>query len=161
MIRQLKITSLLTAALLITGCGIMKTSSEMAASDYQPANSSSNCAVSSDCAVAEKIPEAIYFDFGTADLDMNDRELLDTVVEQMGSSRRIELTGYTCNIGDDQVNQYLSERRALAVKAYLTQKGIEEDRITTLGKGKRHSVTTNGKEENRPNSRRVELKILR
>ena len=161
MIRQLRITALLTATLLMTGCGIMKTSSEMAASDYKSTNNGSNCTAGSHCIVAEKMPKAIYFDFGTADLDMNDRKLLDTVVKHMGNSKRIELTGYTCKIGPDQVNQDLSESRALAVKAYLMQKGIEEDRIAAWGKGKRHPVASNGKEETRSKNRRVEMKIFR
>lgn len=161
MIRHLRITALLTAALLMTGCNITKTSSKMPASDYQSTNSNSNCAVSSDCAVAQTTPKAIYFDFGNADLDMHDRKLLDTVVEHMGNSRRIELTGHTCKIGPEQINQDLSEIRAHTVKAYLMQKGIEEDRIVTLGKGEQRPVTSNSKEETRSQNRRVEMRIFR
>ncbi|WP_257296791.1 OmpA family protein [Endozoicomonas sp. YOMI1] len=159
--RQLRITALLTAALLTTGCGLKKTSSEMAANDYQSTNSSFNCVVGSFCAFAEKTPKAIYFDFGTYVLDMEDRKLLDTVVEHMGNSKRIELTGYTCKIGSSRANQNLSENRALAVKAYLMHKGIEEERITTSGKGKQSPVTRNGKGKDRSQNRRVEMRIFR
>ncbi|MBO9480001.1 OmpA family protein [Salinisphaera sp. G21_0] len=160
MIRQLKITALLTAALLTTGCGLKKTSSEMAASDYQSTNNVFNCDLPF-CLFEEKTPKAIYFDFGTSVLDMEDRKLLDTVAEQMGDSRRIELTGYTCKVGSSRANQNLSESRALAVKAYLMHKGIEEERITTSGKGQHSPVTLNNKGNDRSQNRRVEMRIFR
>ncbi|WBA83124.1 OmpA family protein [Endozoicomonas sp. GU-1] len=161
MIRQLKITALLTAALLTTACGLKQTSSEMAASDYQSTNSIFDCDFGPFCAFTEKPPKAIYFDFGTSVLDMEDRKLLDTVAEHMGDSRRIELTGYTCKIGSNRANQNLSESRALAVKAYLMHKGIEEERITTSGKGKHSPATLNSKGSDRSQNRRVEMRIFR
>ncbi|WP_419536991.1 OmpA family protein [Endozoicomonas sp.] len=190
MIRQLRITALLAAALLMTGCGMMKTSSEMVAGDYKSTTNWPECAAKGGvalgvptalsnlaaggaamvagamvsglhCAIADQTPKTVHFDFGSDDLDMNDRMMLDAVAERMGKSKRIELTGYTCNIGPDQVNQDLSENRALAVKAYLMQKGIEESRIATWGKGKRNPVASNDEEETRMKNRRVEMKIFR
>ncbi|MFK0570425.1 OmpA family protein [Endozoicomonas sp.] len=190
MIRQLKITALLTAALLMTGCGIMKTSSEMVAGDYKSTTNWPECAVKGglalgiptalsslasggaamvagamvsglDCAIADQTPKTVHFDFGSHGLDVNDRMMLDAVAERMGKSKRIELTGYTCNIGPDQVNQHLSEHRVLAVKDYLMQKGIEESRIATSGKGKSNPVASNDEEESRMMNRRVEMRIFR
>ncbi|WP_257265816.1 hypothetical protein [Endozoicomonas sp. ONNA2] len=67
--------------------------------------SNSDCGVSSDCAVAQNTSKGIYFDSGTAELNMNDRMLLDTVADHMGNSGRIELSGYTCKkMGPDQIN---------------------------------------------------------
>lgn len=190
MIRQLRLPALLTAAVLMTGCGMMKTSNEMVAGDYKSTPNWSECAVKGGmalgvpsalsnlaaggaamvagamvsglhCAIVDQTPKTVLFDFGSHDLDMNDRMMLDAVVERMGKSKRIELTGYTCNIGPDQVNQALSENRALAVKAYLMQKGIEESRIAAWGKGKRNPVASNDEEETRMMNRRVEMKIFR
>ena len=113
------------------------------------------------CAIADQTPKTVHFNFGSYDLDNNDRTMLDAVVARMGSSKRIELTGHTCNIGSNQVNQRLSENRAKAVKAYLMSKGIEESRIATWGKGKHYPTFNNKKEETRMKNRRVEMKIYR
>jgi len=53
-------------------------------------------------------------------------------------------------------NLALSERRAVAVKNYLAQKGgVDPGRMTPLGHGKSDPIATNGT----PN-RRVEINIL-
>lgn len=113
------------------------------------------------CAIADQTPRTVHFKFGSYALDMEDRLQLDQVVERMGKSSRIELTGHTCNIGPSQVNQDLSENRARAVKDYLMEKGIVSSRITTRGKGERYPAFSNSNEDTRQKNRRVEMVIFR
>jgi WD40 repeat protein len=73
----------------------------------------------------------------------------------------IELRGHTDNVGDPQKNQTLSERRVAAVKNYLTQRGISEERIETAAFGGSMPIADNSTEAGRQKNRRVEMKILR
>jgi len=66
------------------------------------------------------------------------KELDDKVVASMKAHPEVELllvTGHADRIGSDKYNQKLSERRAAAVKTYLTSQGIAADRVKTEGKG--------------------------
>ncbi len=73
---------------------------------------------------------------------------------------RVEVEGHTDSTATKQHNQRLSEQRAAAVKAYLVDKGIAADRLTTRGYGEDRPVGDNGTEEGRFKNRRVEFKIL-
>jgi len=66
------------------------------------------------------------------------KELDDKVVAGMKAHPEVELllvTGHADRIGTDKYNQKLSERRAAAVKTYLTSQGIAADRVKSVGKG--------------------------
>ena len=101
----------------------------------------------------------VFFEFGSNELNINGQVLLDNFVEQLGNSDLVELTGYTCNIGPENVNQYLSKNRAQTVKAYLMFKGIDESRIVTEGRGGENPAASNSDKITRMINRRVEMKI--
>ena len=101
----------------------------------------------------------VFFEFGSNELNINGQVLLDNFVEQLGNSDLVELTGYTCNIGPENVNQYLSKNRAQTVKAYLMYKGIDESRIVTDGRGGENPAASNSDKTTRMINRRVEMKI--
>lgn len=101
----------------------------------------------------------VFFEFGSNELNINGQVLLDNFVEQLGNSDLVELTGYTCNIGPENVNQYLSKNRAQTVKAYLMYKGIDESRIVTDGRGEENPAASNSDKTTRMINRRVEMKI--
>lgn len=73
----------------------------------------------------------------------------------------IELRGHTDNVGNPQKNQTLSERRVAAVKNYLTQRGVGEERIETAAFGGSMPIADNTTEAGRQKNRRVEMKILK
>ena len=52
----------------------------------------------------------------------------------------IVITGYTDRLGSDKYNQALSERRANAVKIYLTSKGVDSNRLKAQGRGEANPV---------------------
>jgi outer membrane protein OmpA-like peptidoglycan-associated protein len=72
---------------------------------------------------------------------------------------KIEIHGHTCNMGEDDYNQILSENRANAVKKALTNRGIAADRINVIGFGESKPVASNDTEEGRKINRRIEFII--
>ncbi len=71
----------------------------------------------------------------------------------------IHLVGHTDSDGADDKNLKLSQERSASVKAYLAQKGINADRITTDGKGESEPVTANDTPQNKAKNRRVDMKL--
>ncbi len=113
---------------------------------------------------AEKITlEAdTYFDFDKSNLKPEGKDTLDSLVRDMGdlnSVANIEAVGHTDSIGTEEYNQGLSERRAATVKDYLTDKGIDSDKIETEGMGESNPVATNKTREGRAKNRRVEITV--
>lgn len=72
----------------------------------------------------------------------------------------IEISGHTDNKGSDTYNQKLSENRAKAVVDYLTEKGIDKERLEFKGYGETEPVASNETEEGQQLNRRIEFKIL-
>jgi outer membrane protein OmpA-like peptidoglycan-associated protein len=73
---------------------------------------------------------------------------------------RVRVTGHTDNVGSRETNVVLSKRRAEAVKAYLMKRGVEADRIETLGEGPDSPITTNNTRQGRQQNRRIEFQII-
>jgi outer membrane protein OmpA-like peptidoglycan-associated protein len=70
----------------------------------------------------------------------------------------VEISGHTDSRGSNQKNQVLSEQRANAVKDWLVSKGINPNRITTIGYGEDKPIAPNDSEENMRKNRRIEFK---
>lgn len=73
---------------------------------------------------------------------------------------RVEIQGHTDSIGDDAVNQALSERRAASVKTYLIGKGVSGDQLETKGFGETAPIGDNKTKDGRAKNRRIEFKVL-
>jgi len=72
-------------------------------------------------------------------------------------SLRLQVEGHTDNVGGDDYNQQLSERRAQAVRDYLVEQGIASAAITSRGFGKTMPIASNDTADGRRQNRRVEL----
>ena len=82
------------------------------------------------------------FAFDSAQLRMPQPKL-DEIASALGKNTEVNdivITGYTDRIGSEKYNQKLSERRAVAVKDYLTSKGIAANRLNAQGKGEANPV---------------------
>ncbi len=103
----------------------------------------------------------LFFIKGKAELYPSSYPELDRLVEILKENKemKIEVQGHTNNVGDRKLLLELSEKRALAVKDYLVDKGIEASRITTKGFGPDKPIATNETEEGRKKNQRVEFKI--
>ena len=103
----------------------------------------------------------ILFAFNTSDIRPSSYAILDRAVEQMqkAADAHVIIDGNTDEVGTDEYNQKLSERRAAAVKAYLMNKGISGSRIEQQGNGEREPAATNNTAAGRTKNRRAELLI--
>lgn len=68
-------------------------------------------------------------------------EIADALKES-DSPKHIVIVGYTDNLGSDEYNKKLSERRAIAVKNYIASNGVDADRLKIEGKGEADPVVT-------------------
>ncbi len=63
----------------------------------------------------------------------------------------------TYNVGDFDMNQQLSDKRARKVMNQLVAMGIAQDRLVSKGFGESKPMDTNGTPEGKANNRRVEF----
>lgn len=106
--------------------------------------------------------DSIHFDFDKATLRPDDRELLSRIAGVLLTAYgfRLRVYGHTDDIGTDQYNQTLSERRAQSVRDYLVQAGIAPDVISTKGYGKTSPRVRGTTSAARARNRRVEIAII-
>lgn len=72
---------------------------------------------------------------------------------------KVQVEGYTDSTGSDELNQKLSENRALAVKDFLVSQGESQGSISSTGFGKNDPVADNGSVSGRAQNRRVNLVV--
>jgi outer membrane protein OmpA-like peptidoglycan-associated protein len=75
------------------------------------------------------------------------------------SKLKVEISGHTDSVGEEQYNQKLSEKRAEAVRMFLISQGCNPELLQAIGYGKSMPVNSNDTEKGRALNRRVELKI--
>jgi OmpA-OmpF porin, OOP family len=107
------------------------------------------------------VPSEVLFAFDRDTLADGAPAELDRVVQAIVAEPRAQVTieGHTDDIGADDYNLALSDRRAQAVAAYLVQKGIDRARLTARGYGKSRPTAANDGDEGRRRNRRVEIVI--
>jgi outer membrane protein OmpA-like peptidoglycan-associated protein len=72
---------------------------------------------------------------------------------------KLQVEGYTDNIGTDEYNQKLSEQRADAVREFLVAQSVADANITAQGYGKSNPIADNSSNSGRAQNRRVELVV--
>jgi outer membrane protein OmpA-like peptidoglycan-associated protein len=106
--------------------------------------------------------ENVEFDFGKATLRSLSYQTLDDLVDYLKRkpTERIEIGGFTDNVGSDAKNLALSMDRAKSIVSYLMAKGISNERLEAEGYGAEEPIEENDTEEGRQKNRRTEVKIL-
>ena len=101
----------------------------------------------------------VFFRTGEAVLLPESKGELDRVVGALEASPRmaVEIAGHTDAEGEAAANQALSEARATAVVAYLSEHGIAATRLVAKGYGEAKPVAANTTDAGRQENRRVEL----
>ncbi len=100
----------------------------------------------------------VLFAFGKSELlPTAQKKLNDVIAALKDDQRTITIVGHTDSIGSHDKNMALSQRRADAVRTYLTTHGIPEDRVTAQGVGETEPIADNKSAEGRANNRRVEI----
>jgi outer membrane protein OmpA-like peptidoglycan-associated protein len=105
----------------------------------------------------------INFSTDSAKILPDSEPVMNEVAEVMKLNPRVEfrIEGHTDNTASQDHNQTLSERRAVAVKAWLVGFGIAETRLDSLGCGENVPIADNNTEEGKAENRRVEFVVKR
>lgn len=106
--------------------------------------------------------DTLRFDFDKATLRPANRELLSRIAGVLLTSKgyRIDVFGHTDDIGTEEYNLRLSQRRAQAVRNYLAESGVDPEIISTRGFGKSSPRAPGTTPASRAANRRVEIAIV-
>jgi outer membrane protein OmpA-like peptidoglycan-associated protein len=107
------------------------------------------------------LSDNILFGFDKADLKQDARYDLvrvSTILQQF-PEMHIYIEGHTDNVGAEDYNQKLSEKRAQAVLRFLAEQSVSLDRMDWYGYGMSRPVASNATEDGRARNRRVDLVI--
>jgi outer membrane protein OmpA-like peptidoglycan-associated protein len=84
-------------------------------------------------------------------------KIADVVVRYGKTS--LTVVGHTDNVGANDYNQKLSERRAHSVAQYLSGRRVDPIRLAVSGRGETQPVASNNSEGGRQANRRVEIYV--
>jgi outer membrane protein OmpA-like peptidoglycan-associated protein len=112
--------------------------------------------------VMQLADKSFRFDFDSATLKPENRETLSRIAGVLLASEgyRLFIDGHTDDIGTDQYNQGLSERRAGSVRDYLVKAGVPADIIEVKGFGKSNPLVQGKSNDAREKNRRVQIGIV-
>lgn len=107
------------------------------------------------------LANVVYFEYDDASLSDQARATLDTKVPILlaNPSLTLRVAGHTDERGSDEYNLALGQRRAVAVKNYLTTRGVSTNRIETASFGEEQPVSTGSEEGAWAQNRRAEFEI--
>ncbi len=102
----------------------------------------------------------IYFSYNKYICQTNE-ENIKNIANWLKKNKKakLEVIGYTDDLGTDEYNIQLSRRRGEFVKKQLVQQGIDKNRIIVKAMGKKNPVASNDTPEGRQQNRRVEFRI--
>jgi outer membrane protein OmpA-like peptidoglycan-associated protein len=106
--------------------------------------------------------DEIYFATDSWELNKRSTLLLNGFSNYLkkNTNLKISVNGHTDDVGDDEQNRILSQKRADAVKAYLVEKGVNSEQIEAIGFGETKPRVPNTNDANRAKNRRTEFVIL-
>ena len=112
---------------------------------------------------AEVEVSALLFDFDKSDLRAEGKAELDKLASQLNASKEYDIVvgGHTDNVGTEDYNMKLSERRAQAVVKYLLMKGVNNAYVGSNNYGESKPIVDNETEENRQKNRRAEFEVAK
>lgn len=104
----------------------------------------------------------INFDFNSANLKPESYPVLYHALQVLlqNPNMKVEIIGYTDNIGSTTMNLRLSQERANAVKNYFVKRGVNESRLTAKGMGENNPISDNKTASGRKMNRRIEFRIV-
>jgi peptidoglycan-associated lipoprotein len=103
----------------------------------------------------------INFDYDKSNIRPADAGVLDQkiAIMQANPNLRIVITGHADDRGSDEYNLALGNRRALAAREYMVNRGIAADRISTASRGEEQPLDPGSNEAAWARNRRDEFAI--
>lgn len=105
----------------------------------------------------------IYFEFDSDELKPDSEAGITAVYDflTLNPDKNVSIEGHTDDIGDEEYNLRLSERRAESIKKALVEKGVSPDRIKTKGCGSSQPLFPNNfDDELKRLNRRVSMSLI-
>jgi peptidoglycan-associated lipoprotein len=105
--------------------------------------------------------EPIYFGFDRSDLTPEARQSLEAkwTILRANPSMRITIEGNADDLGSDEYNLALGQRRAAAAKRFLTQREIDPDRVEIASFGEERPTCQAATDDCRATNRRDEFRV--
>lgn len=105
--------------------------------------------------------KTILFDTGKASIKKESAKVLNDIVDILKKypQAKFSIDGHTDSVGSETSNQRLSEGRALSVKSFLVENGIDEFRLSSQGFGESKPVASNDTRDGKAQNRRVEINL--
>jgi len=129
--------------------------------DNKTASDTVRIQVNRPAPIVELTFEDVFFDFDRYSLRPEAVRLLDDAVAKLQANpdKQLIIEGHTCSIGTAEYNLALGERRATAVREYLTSRGVAAARLETRSYGEERPKYDNAREETRRLNRRAALVV--
>lgn len=112
---------------------------------------------------APMILEGVTFASGSTNLTPESEKMLSKVLNTLNiyHDLKVEISGYTDNVGSAENNLRLSQKRANAVRYWLINKGIDPERVIAKGYGEQNPIADNKTSEGRRLNRRIEFSKIK
>jgi peptidoglycan-associated lipoprotein len=107
--------------------------------------------------------DKVKFGFDKSELSADAKAALDQFADKLKSDNKnvyIEIQGHTDNVGSEEYNFQLGQKRAEAVRRYLSTKGVPLHRMSVISYGESEPVADNSARDGRAQNRRVVLVVL-
>ncbi|WP_019037191.1 OmpA family protein [Psychroflexus tropicus] len=107
--------------------------------------------------------KTINFATGKTTITKDSEEALEAIIAILDEYPNAKFTveGHTDSVGSAQNNKRLSEARALSVKSFLVDNGVDEFRLSSAGYGEERPVADNSTRAGRAENRRVEINLMK
>ena len=103
----------------------------------------------------------VNFDFNKSKLTPESYPILYDAAKVllMNPNMKVEIQGYTDNVGSESYNKALGQKRADVVKEFMIAKGVAANRLTAVSFGESNPVVDNKTSDGRDMNRRIEFKV--
>ncbi len=115
------------------------------------------------CAIEQTLVlQSVNFESASAVLTGQATLVLDNIAQSLNGQKnvRVQIGGHTDNSAGAAYNLLLSQQRAESVRQYLIGKGVDAERMNTLGYGETMPLVSNRTPAGREQNRRVEFQII-
>lgn len=104
----------------------------------------------------------VHFDFNSFNLSEEARKVLSEYLDKVKGYQyyQINIVGHSDDIGNNEQNKIISEKRAKVVMNYLFSNGGDYDKIFCEGKGESEPLMPNTSSVNRSINRRVSIEVI-
>jgi type IX secretion system PorP/SprF family membrane protein len=104
----------------------------------------------------------VPFEFEQTNFNETAKTSLNKIATELKQypNQKIIIFGHTCDMGNDEINQQVSNDRANSVRNYLIAQGVNSNKITTKAMAETEPIATNTTIANKQKNRRVEFELM-